>query len=78
MTSKPITRKPDGPYLIESSPNYPMRLAELRLCSNRRERPSVPFLERMVMLPFVIFGAATDGYRNEMRHMIDARPVRAE
>lgn len=75
MTSKPITRKPEGPYLIESSPNYPIRLAELRLCSNRCERPSVPFLERMVMLPFVILGAATEGYWDEMRHMIDARPI---
>jgi len=62
MTSKPATRKPNGQYLIESSPDFPMRKVSL-------------FLERMVMLPFVLLGAATDGYRDEMRHMIDARPI---
>lgn len=57
-----MTRKPAGPYLIESSPNYAKRQACLRL-------------RRMALLPLSILCAAVAGYQDELRHMIDADAV---
>jgi len=51
-----ITRKPSGPYLIESSPQYARRKACLRL-------------QRFALLPVRIVCAAIEGYRSELRHM---------
>lgn len=57
-----ITRKPNGPYLIESSPNYAKRRACL-------------LLQRLAILPVTIFCAAIAGYRDELQHMRNAHHV---
>jgi hypothetical protein len=57
-----MTRKPAGPYLIESSPNYGKRRACLAL-------------RRTALLPLSIMCAAVTGYRDELRHMQDAGAV---
>ncbi len=62
MTGNQLTRKPTGPYLIESSPNYGKRLAALRW-------------QRLAILPVTIFCAAVAGYRDELNHMIDAPAI---
>lgn len=56
------TRKPAGPYLIESSPNYRKRV--VCLC-----------LRRLALLPVSILCAAITGYRDELHHMLDADAV---
>jgi len=62
MTGNQLTREPNGPYLIESSPNYGKRLAALRW-------------QRLAALPVTILCAAVAGYHDELRHMIDAQAV---
>jgi hypothetical protein len=57
-----ITRKPSGPYLIESSPHYGKRRACLAL-------------RRLAILPISIMCAVVTGYRDELRHMQDASAV---
>lgn len=57
-----ITRKPAGPYLIESSPQYAKRKACLRL-------------QCFALLPVRIVCAAIEGYRDELRHMLDAGAI---
>lgn len=52
----------NGPWLIESSPNYPKR----RLCV---------FLHHMALLPITILGASIRGYRDELLHMSDTKPT---
>ena len=52
------TRKPDGPYLIESAPQYARRKACLRL-------------QRFALLPVRIVCAAIEGYRSELRSLDD-------
>lgn len=60
-----MTRRPNGPWLIESSPDYTKRMACL-------------FLQRMALLPVTILCAAIDGYRNEQRHMMAAAAIDLE
>lgn len=62
MAIEQLTRKPRGPYLIESSPNYELRMAALRW-------------QRLAILPVTIFCAAVAGYRDELNHMIDAPAI---
>lgn len=56
-----VTRRPDRPYLIESSPDYGKRRACL-------------LLQRLVLLPVAVVCAAISGYRDELHHMRDATP----
>lgn len=56
-----VTRRPSGPYLIESSPAYGKRRACL-------------LLQRLALLPVTVVCAAVAGYREELRHMRDATP----
>ena len=56
------TRQPAGPYLIESAPQYARRKACLRL-------------QRFALLPVRIVCAAIEGYRSELRHMLDAGAI---
>ena len=56
------TRKPDGPYLIESAPKYRQYLAA---------KASREIVER-IMAPIT---AAVAGYREELRHMLDAGAI---
>lgn len=60
-----ITRKPNGSYLIESSPSFAKRRACLRL-------------QRISILPVTIFCAAIAGYRDELEHMRNAAPMAAK
>lgn len=57
-----MTRKPNGPYLIESSPNY-------------RKRRACLAVRRMALIPVSILCAAITGYRDELHHMLDADAV---
>lgn len=57
-----LTRKPAGPYLIESAPHYAKRRFCLRLL-------------QLTVLPATIVCAAVSGYQNELHHMIDAQPI---
>ena len=56
-----ITRRPDGPYLIESSQEYGKRRACL-------------LLQRLALLPVTVVCAAVSGYRDELHQMRDATP----
>lgn len=56
-----LTRRPNGPYLIESSRNYGKRRACL-------------LLQRLVLLPVTVVSEAIAGYRDELRHMRNATP----
>ena len=58
MNNSPC-RKPSGPYLIESAPNYRQCLA----AKSARE-----IVER-ILYPL---NAAVSGYQSELRHMLDA------
>ncbi len=58
MNNSPC-RKPDGPYLIESAPNYRQYLA----AKSARE-----IVDR-ILSPLT---SAVSGYRSELRHMLDA------
>ena len=57
-----VTRRPSGPYLIESSPAYGKRRACL-------------LLQRLALLPVTVVCSAISGYRDELHHMRDARPT---
>ena len=56
-----VTRRPSGPYLIESSPSYGKRRACL-------------LLQRLALMPVTVVCAAVAGYRDELHHMRDATP----
>ena len=55
------TRRPNWPYLIESSRNYGKRSACL-------------LLQRLLLLPVTVVCEAIIGYCDERRHMRDATP----
>jgi hypothetical protein len=57
-----VTRRPNGPYLIESSPHYSKRKACL-------------FLRRTALLPVTVLCSAVAAYRYELLHMLDASEV---
>ena len=57
-----VTRKPDGPYLIESSPQYAKR--QRWVC-----------VRRVLSLPFAVVNAALVGYRQDLEHMLDAEAI---
>jgi len=57
-----MTRRPNGPYLIESSPDYRKRLICLAL-------------HRWALLPLTILCAAVAGAHSEHRHMRNAPAV---
>jgi hypothetical protein len=57
-----MTKKPAGPYLIQSSPHYRKRLAALRW-------------QRLALLPVTILCAAVAGYRDELQHVLDAPAI---
>ena len=59
--SNEVTRRPNGPHLIESSPDYAKRRACL-------------FLQRLLLLPVTVVSEAISGYRDELRHMRNATP----
>ena len=57
-----ITRKPAGPYLIESSPQYAKR--QRWVC-----------VRRVLSLPFAVVNAALVGYRDELDRMLVAPAI---
>jgi len=57
-----ITRKPAGPYLIESSPQY-------------AKRQRWVWVRRVLWLPFAVVTAALVGYRDELDRMLDAPAI---
>ena len=59
--SNEVTRRPNGPFLIESSPIY-------------RKRRACLFLQRLMLLPVTVVCEAIIGYCDERRHMRDATP----
>lgn len=86
MDGDAITRKPEGPYLIESSPYYAKRLELLKSPANQllrqNESPAhhesharTTLLLRITMLPVTTICAAVAGYRDELLHMIDAQAI---
>jgi len=62
-----MTRRPDGPYLIESAPKYRRYLAAK---AAREICPAISFL-----WPLSILSAAIAGYRSELRRMLDAQAI---
>jgi hypothetical protein len=62
MSGLPATRRPDGPYLIESSPTYPLRRV-------------VVLQQRLLSLPSAIVSAAVSKYLDELNHMLDAPAI---
>lgn len=56
-------RKPTGPYLIESSPQYRQYMAA---------KAAIEIVQR-ILSPLTICTAAVSGYRSELRHMLDAQ-----
>ena len=62
-------RRPDGPYLIESSPHYQKYL------SAKSAREIVEKIMAPVMLPVKVISAAISGYREEMDHILAADPI---
>ena len=60
-----ITRKPSGPYLIESSPQYKRYLAA---------KAAREIVERLLS-PVAILSAAVGGYRSELDHVLSADAV---
>lgn len=58
MSDSPF-RKPAGPYLIESAPNYRQYLAA----------KTVREIVERILYPL---NAAVSGYRSELSHMLDA------
>lgn len=60
-----ITRKPSGPYLIESSPQYKRYLAA---------KAAREIVERL-LAPVAIVSAAVGGYRSELEHVLDAGAI---
>ena len=57
-----MTRKPAGPYLIESSPNY-------------RERCVFLAVQRFALWPSSIVRTVVTAYHDELRHMLDAEAI---
>ena len=63
MNDAACTRQPAGPYLIESAPQYARRKAACAFSASPRFR-------------CVSCGrAAIEGYRSELRHMLDAGAI---
>ena len=64
MNNSPC-RKPAGPYLIESAPNYRQCLA----AKSARE------IAQRILSPLSICSAAVAGYRAELRQVLDAEAI---
>ncbi len=62
-----MTRRPDGKYLIESAPRYRSYLAA------KAAREICPAIS--LFWPLSILSAAIDGYRSELRRMLDAPAI---
>lgn len=62
-----MTRRPEGPYLIESAPHYRRYLAA------KAAREACPAISLFWTLS--ILSAAVAGYRSELRHMLDAESI---
>ncbi len=60
-----MTRKPPGPYLIESSPQYKRYLAA---------KAAREIVERL-MTPVTIVSAAVAGYQDELDRMLNADAI---
>jgi len=79
MSTIPVTKKPAGPYLIESAPHYQQRLEYLRSSQETKCLPQPPLCQHLIlryaMLPVTIICAAIAGYIDELHHMQDAQAV---
>ncbi len=62
-----MTRRPDGPYLIESAPKYRRYLAA------KAAREVCPAIS--LFWPLSILSSAIAGYRSELRRMLDAESI---
>ena len=62
-----MTRRPEGPYLIESAPQYRRYLAAN---AAREASPAISFF-----WPLSILSAAVAGYRSDLRRMLDAESI---
>lgn len=62
-----MTRRPKGPYLIESAPQYRRYLAA------KAAREIFPAIS--CFWPLSILSAAIAGYRSELRRMLDAQAI---
>lgn len=62
-----MTRRPNGPYLIESAPKYRRYLAAK---SAREICPAISFF-----WPLSILSAAVSGYRSDLRRMLDVHAI---
>jgi hypothetical protein len=68
-TAQSMTRRPNGPYLIESTPQ-PQYLLYLTANAAREACPAISFF-----WPLSILSAAISGYRSELRRMLDAPAI---
>lgn len=62
-----MTRRPNGPYLIESAPKYRCYLAA------KAARDACPAIS--LFWPLSILSAAIAGYRSELQSMLDAQAI---
>ena len=62
-----MTRRPNGPYLIESAPKY------CRYLAAKAAREICPAVS--LFWPLSILSAAVAGYRAELRRMLDAPAI---
>jgi len=60
-----LCRKPDGPYLIESSPRYRQYLA----AKTARE------IAKRILSPLAICAAGAQGYQSELCKMLNAQAI---
>ena len=65
MSNPECCRAPDGPYLIESAPQY----RRYRQAKSARE-----VVQRM-LTPIAIVSSVVSGYRNELNHLLDAQAI---